>query len=361
MIVTIDDIKTRDMDDAISIEQYCNQLTLTVYIADVSKLTPEMYELASERMETDYVNKIPMLPKYYSEYAYSLIVGQVRPVISATFKYKYDHGWHKDGDCVFARTEIIVDKRMTYAQADFNEIISGMSIIHQIWQNGNVLPCYSSPSYELRGSSVVLLPNDEYSRKCLASIMQMTNVAAAKQIMKYGPAITVSRTEKSDQRQFKEFVEAGGYIADLNYSKVYKNISGNMYMPTLLSDPRNNKADYAIDAINCMVGDYYVQFTSPIRRFADVIAHRQLIASLNGERAYTDNELEELLCKFNSYARKRDYSLANRYKKENVFWATPITKTKVYIMAINLIADYSYNGKRRYVLLRYDGKWKHAH
>jgi hypothetical protein len=252
-----------------------------------------------------------------------------------------------------------VDSRLTYAEADRHIISHGMGIAYSVWKKKGLLPYYASPTYERNDGEIVLVPNDEQSRKFLTVIMQMTNVAAAKQIIKYGPAITVHREENKNTHLFDSFLESNGLACSMSYDTIYMNLRRRpMYMPILLTDPRNNKASYGLDKLNCMVGDYYTQFTSPIRRFADIVAHIQLVSSLDGDCAYTNDELVTLLEKLNNHTRiKQDYSLMNEYLRENLFWGIPINDKWVYIRDINRVIKFKNSNDPRMILLCYKGHW----
>ena len=363
MIVTIDDASTMDMDDAISINKTQYKMTLNVYISDVTSIIGkdnDEYKRANERMETDYIRNIPMLPRRLSEYDLSLVVGRPRKVIAATFIFtRQQKMWRQVGECSFSRTEIMVDEKLTYGEADFHPILKGMKIAYYAWSDTNHMPYYCSPTYK-QGKRVVLVANKERSRRYLTTIMKMTNIAAAKQIMKHGPAITVHRVEREDTRVFDDLLKAGGIARNCPYNKLYAKLYGKpLYMPILLNDPRNNRATYAIDETNCMVGCPYVQFTSPIRRFADIIAHIQLLGSLEGVRAFSDTELDDLVDQFNNYRRiKPDYSLSNQYLRENDFWGIPISSKWIYIKEINRVIRFNIGKDRRMLLFAYDGMWK---
>lgn len=362
MIVTIDGKDTLDMDDAISFEWGHRKMILKVYIADVSSIVSkdsELYKLAYDRMETDYIQNIPMLPRDLAEDKLSLVVGKLRRVITATYTFVKTRHWRQKGECVFSRDEITVDSRLTYEEADLHAISDGMRIAHKVWNRMGFLPYYASPTYVQGEKEVELVPNNEQSRKYLTIIMQMTNISAAKQIMKYGPAITVHREENTNAHLFNSFLDTVGFMREMPYKSIYRNLYHRpMYMPILLTDPRNNRASYGLNKLNCMVGTHYTQFTSPIRRFVDLVAHIQLVSSLDGNCAYTENELVELLEKINNYKRiKQDYTLATRYLGQHLFWGTPINEEWVYISEINRVIKFKTRNDPRMILLWYRDRW----
>ena len=85
--ITIDGAHTRDLDDAIWIEEKEHLTTLSVHIADVAELVQPgslIDQEARSRIQTLYFrhNNTPMLPRCLSENKLSLLEHQLRPTIT---------------------------------------------------------------------------------------------------------------------------------------------------------------------------------------------------------------------------------------------------------------------------------------
>lgn len=118
--VTIDGENAKDFDDAISLEYSRNQYTLYVHIADVSAFVAKGGELDREafRRGTSYYlgnYVIPMLPEILSNNLCSLKAGEDRLTLSAEIVFDSKGNEIRSS---FHRGIINVDKRLTYKSAE---------------------------------------------------------------------------------------------------------------------------------------------------------------------------------------------------------------------------------------------------
>lgn len=118
--VTIDSASTRDIDDALSLEEYEGCYRLGIHISDVASFIPEDSALEKEalsRASTVYCPdyQIPMLPPQLSEGALSLFEGERRSVMSFVLTLDQELNVTKRE---ISRTSLVVSKRLSYDEVD---------------------------------------------------------------------------------------------------------------------------------------------------------------------------------------------------------------------------------------------------
>ncbi len=125
--ITIDSTSTKDIDDAIAIEDCGDHWKLYIAIADPTayiKLDSPLDQEASKRAFTCYLpgRNIPIIPHVMSEGVCSLMENEVRPVLSATIKVNKDGSLMKDDPCTFTIATIKSHGRLNYDDtSDFLE------------------------------------------------------------------------------------------------------------------------------------------------------------------------------------------------------------------------------------------------
>ncbi len=118
---TIDSAKTRDYDDALTLLEWSPQsLRLALHITDLSQvLAPEsaLFREAESRVSSVYTleQTIPMLPEELSNEHFSLKAGATRPVLSYFFRLFRDGQWQFEE----VRPQVIqVEENLSYEVAD---------------------------------------------------------------------------------------------------------------------------------------------------------------------------------------------------------------------------------------------------
>lgn len=119
-VYSVDNEDTRDYDDAFSVSIDGDQMILRVHIADVAGFVPfdsKLFENALERISSVYTLKeiFPMFPASLSEERFSLTEGQDRPVM--TFSWVYNSELEVIDSGIY-RSVIRVRKNLTYDEAD---------------------------------------------------------------------------------------------------------------------------------------------------------------------------------------------------------------------------------------------------
>jgi len=329
---TIDPEDAKDFDDALSIQKLENDnWEIGVHIADVShyvvpgsKLDDEAIKRATSVYLVDRV--IPMLPEKLSNKVCSLRPKEEKLVFSAVFeldeKANVLNEW-------FGRCIINSDHRFTYSEAQ--AIIMGedgplkdeVLLMHDLakhlraqrFDNGAIAFEKDEVKFRLddEGNPIELyIKQYEDSNKLIEEFMLLANKRVAQFIgkPKKGQAKTfVYRTHDNPSQEKLELlvsiaaqldytVELGPRrILTASLNKLLADIKGKgeENMLSTLTIRCMAKAEYSTDNIGHFgLGfDYYTHFTSPIRRYPDVMVHRLLQRYLDGGNAANAKDYEK--------------------------------------------------------------------
>ncbi len=340
---TIDPFDAKDFDDALSIEYLDNgDFEIGVHIADVSHyVTPNsiLEKEALIRATSVYLvdRTIPMLPEKLSNNLCSLRPNEDKLTFSAVFimdaEGKVKKRW-------FGRTIIHSDRRFTYEEAqeriesgegDFAEEIRQLNEIayklkDKRFKNGAVNFETTEVKFQLdeKGKPLAVIPKvRKDAHKMIEEFMLLANREVATHIFKWGRGENgqytfVYRThdnpdpEKLDN--FSKFAGRFGHKLSMSEGNVSKSL--NKLMDEIVGKPEQGvleqlairsmaKAKYTTEPIGHfgLAFDHYTHFTSPIRRYPDVMVHRLLFHYLNGGKP-ADREAEEKKCVHSSEREK---------------------------------------------------------
>jgi ribonuclease R len=341
---TIDPHDAKDFDDALSIQEVDKGLwEIGIHIADVSHyvkegspLNEEAYERATSVYLVDRV--VPMLPEKLSNKVCSLRPHEEKLCFSAVFtintKAQVVDEW-------FGRTVIYSDHRFTYEGAQeviekkkgkFSKELLLMDKLAKIMRakrvrEGAITFDRVEVKFRLDGSNNptgVYFKQAKDANKLIEEYMLLANRRVASFI---GRAKDGTRTQKPFVYRvhdapdpdkigaFSNFVKQFGYQMNLNSPKAIANSMNEVLsevagkseenMVELLAIRTMSKAKYTSDNI----GHYglgfqdYTHFTSPIRRWPDVMVHRLLQRYLDGEKVKEKEEIE-VQCKHSSAMEK---------------------------------------------------------
>ena len=322
-IFTCDPETARDYDDALSLESDAKgRRVLGVHIADVShfvrpgtELDKEAYRRSTSVYLVDRV--VPMLPEELSNGVCSLVPGEDRLAFSAflTFDAK--------GACVatrFAKSIIRSKARFTYEQ------VMGMlqgAKTHGLRGNRTVVEI-SRLAQQLRKArfaagaldmdvpeaevlldaagelaGLTMRTNDE-SHQMVEECMVAANEAVAKELWTRGVKILARLHEPPAEEKLEELraklaplgISCGDLSHGRNLANFLKKIKGHPLEGTLAVMVLRSmkRALYSCEAIGHfgLAKKYYAHFTSPIRRYPDLVLHRQLAAYLAGKGGRLD-------------------------------------------------------------------------
>ena len=328
---TIDPLDAKDYDDALSIEKLENgNYRIGIHIADVSHfVTPNspIYEEALNRGTSVYIvgKVIPMLPEKLSNQICSLVPNEDRltyaVIVEVTPRAKvvsYE----------IAKTIINSDKRFTYEEVQeildtnigkFNsELLSLNKIARQLRKKR-----LNSGSINFHTPEVKFIIDDmgtptaveikviKESNNLIEEFMLLANRIVAEHIAKNKTQIPfVYRVhdlpDEEKLFEFARFVNSLGYkfdVASKNHSKQFQflleQVEGTDEEAVINEVAIRSMAKAVYDVENIghygLAFKYYTHFTSPIRRFPDLIVHRILFEFLStGKVGYTLNKLEEI-------------------------------------------------------------------
>lgn len=333
---TIDPADAKDFDDALSIQKLGNgNWQVGVHIADVTHyVTPETvveneaYERATSVYLVDRV--VPMIPEKLSNKICSLRPDEEKLCYSAVFELD------KNGDVLdqwIGRTVIKSDKRFDYEQAqaiieggegDFKEELLLLNDLAQKirtrrFKNGAISFERVEVKFNIddKGKPLgVFFKEHKESNQLIEEFMLLANKRVAEFIgltRKGQPKKTfVYRIhEKPDPdklEKFAKFIHRFGYSIN---TTGHRNITTSIN--NLLDEVQGKKEQNVIEtlAVRSMakavystknVGHYglsfpyYTHFTSPIRRYPDMMVHRLLTEYMDGARSKNKNKYEEM-CK----------------------------------------------------------------
>ena len=317
---TIDPHDAKDFDDALSIQFLENDaIEVGIHIADVTHFLKEGSVLDKEalkRATSVYLvdRVIPMLPEVLSNDLCSLRPNEDRLAFSAVFTLDANAKVTKQW---FGRSIIHSDKRFTYEQAQ--EIIEGAegdfkNEILTLDKFAKTLRAkrVEQGAIEFGGDEVkfvldenakpkeVVIKTSKDAHKLIEEFMLLANRKVAEFVgKKEGKAPTfVYRThalpDEEKLNTLKSFVSyfglklqhVTGKAAAFALNRLLKSIEGKSYEGIVknLAIRSMAKAEYSTENIGHygLAFDHYSHFTSPIRRYPDVMVHRLLDHYLQG-------------------------------------------------------------------------------
>ncbi len=323
--VTIDGADAKDFDDAISVEYKKGIYYLYVHIADVSAYVAKDGELdreARSRGTSFYLGRdvIPMLPEKLSNDLCSLVQGKKR--LTMTAEMQFDARGMLLG-CNFFRGIIKSDRRLTYDQAQ--DIIEkpGKS---RLDRNVALMQKLASLLYERRiegGSLDLELPEEKLvfdkdgkirdirfaarlsSNRLIEEFMLCANIVVSRTLREqqvptlYRIHEDISEESMDKLKQFLRVFNIRTPDRKEEHTFIQQVISGASGRPyeavvNLVVLRSLMQAYYGIEPVGHfgLAFDDYTHFTSPIRRYPDLVVHRCLKGYIDGKRSvYSEEEL----------------------------------------------------------------------
>ena len=328
---TIDPLTARDFDDALSYQELEDgNFEIGVHIADVTHYIKEGSPLdleALNRSTSVYLvdRVLPMLPEKLSNDLCSLNPHEDRYTFSASFIFNKNSKIIKEW---FGRSVIHSDRRFTYEEAqevietgegDFaKEILLLNKVAHKLRKQKFKQGAISFESDEIKfeldedGKPIgMYVKQRKDAHMMIEDFMLLANKSVAKYIAKKPapevPFIYRVHDEPNPDKlaDFALFAKELGYKMNLNTpSEVAKSFNGlyeaaktneQLKMLEPLAIRTMSKAEYTSNNIGHygLAFEYYTHFTSPIRRYSDVLVHRYLDKNLKGTFRVNKEELEQ--------------------------------------------------------------------
>lgn len=332
LIITIDPERSRDFDDALSLQLDGDFRILGVHIADVSHfVTPgsaldrEAYARGTSVYLPDKV--LPMLPEQLSNGVCSLNPNKDRLAFSVMMRVD------AKGNIVerwFAKSQICSKARLTYADAfavlenrktenaavtsEVKGLLKGLHDLAQQWRRRRFAKFaldLDMPEVEITtdGGGVmtgITKSENDISHQLVEECMVAANEAVATELAARNiPGIARFHDEPKEtkiEELTAQLISMGYAPGDLrhrrNFATFLKSVKDDplahhVYIAVLKS---MNRAVYSANETGHygLAKTYYSHFTSPIRRYPDLIAHRILGACLkaSGGERYPKPQLE---------------------------------------------------------------------
>ena len=343
---TIDPKDAKDFDDAISFDITSEGYEVGIHIADVShyvkpntKLDTEAYNRGTSVYLVDRV--VPMLPEKLSNNICSLrpkedkltfsavftldINGRIlkqkfcRTIINSDYRLSYEEAQHIiENKQEIIPQELTIDKKEKKIERNLIEAITTIHIISkklrkERLKKGAILFDKEEIKFLLDKNKKpiqVYIKSSKDSNKLIEEFMLLANKKVSEFISKKDNKKTfVFRIHEEPQQEkiieLKKISKKFGY--DLNIknkqktlesiNKLLKEIKGKKEQNFLdtLAIRSMSKAIYSTNNIGHygLSFDYYTHFTSPIRRYPDIIAHRLLQHYLDRKKSTDKNQIEE--------------------------------------------------------------------
>jgi ribonuclease R len=342
---TVDPVTARDFDDAISAERLGSDPTqpevrVWVHIADVAAHVPTGSPIDKEarrRSTSVYVPGAvePMLPHALSSDACSLVPGAERLAVTVELVLR----GAKVESASFYRSLIRSDMRLDYEQVD--RIFAEASPISEPWaapliaarsaaaalqaareSSGALLIDSEEPefSFDEHGNVLEIVPRAQTeSHRLVEHLMIAANVAVARQLTQASVPCLYRVHERPDPERIRRLVEQLASLGvptpplpDLLLPAQAAELVGELSRRVDVHVRRTGAGRIALSSLvlrslkqACysprnighagLHSECYCHFTSPIRRYPDLVCHRALLASIGaGERAMGRAKLAEL-------------------------------------------------------------------
>jgi exoribonuclease II len=321
--VTIDSEATKDMDDALHIESLSDGgWSLTVAIADPTffiKQEDTINTIAKERAFTTYLpgQVVPMLPRQLSEDLCSLKENEIRPalcckmhidVTGEVLKYEFFDALIKSSgklvyDFVSDFTEFNKTEKWepTSSQSNQVDLLNQMRNARYEWRDKNHLVFKSEKpdfGFVLNGNNVLGVERFERrtANKIVEEAMIAANICCADFLSKNGEVGIFSTHKGFDEERIEEASLIANNFSESHSADTISKLDGYCQLRRSLNDSDDDYTD--IRLIQCHANselslspdphfglglEQYATFTSPIRKYGDMLNHRRIKSILAGK------------------------------------------------------------------------------
>ncbi|PPR08675.1 MAG: Ribonuclease R [Proteobacteria bacterium] len=365
-LVTIDGEDARDFDDAVFAEPWVDNkgkhkggYHIIVAIADVayyikqgSALETEAFTRGNSTYFPDMV--VPMLPERLCNDLCSLVPNQDRPVMAAHLYIDANGNLKKHK---FSRAVIHSHKRLTYNQVQksingkFDDVIDKefyekaivpLEQAFEALQNKRVKR--GALEIETTETQIVfddeskavndIIPRERFTAHMLIEeLMILANIAAAKALEQYACMYRIHEEPSNEKiTNLQKSLDGLRVKFKMNtksrspheFKKLIDKVGARQDKETLMTLILRSQSQAKYSSENLghfgLALTHYAHFTSPIRRYSDLIVHRLLIASLNLESAggvkYSRKDVEKIaehISKTERVSQKAEWDAKERF------------------------------------------------
>ncbi len=356
--VTIDPVDARDYDDALSLGKSPRPGTVVVgvHIADVASYVRPGSALdrqARQRCFTSYLpgRTLPMLPKALANRQCSLQSGQERLAHSVFICFDEHTGeilsWQRRHTVINVTQRLCYEQVQSYldggefeASQEVKELVSKLAGVSRLLRHRRMtrerfLPmgmpeirvvCSEHPS-QIFG---VQQSEDNPSHQLVEEFMLAANECIAMELQRLRLPGLYRNHQAPDPEKLQEFAEnatimmgervkslstRGAIVRFLKHA-AESPLRDVLYMAFLRHLPR---ADYGVDPMGHfgLGKENYCHFTSPIRRYADLLVHQQLLSHDLRRKTYSVEAVQDLamLCSAKEYqCDQAEFAASDRMK-----------------------------------------------
>jgi exoribonuclease-2 len=319
--ITIDDEDTKDIDDAISLGYMENGFQVGIHIADAANFVQPgtlLDKEAQARSTTLYLpeRKIEMLPPTISEDLCSLVEGKDRLAVSLIINFNNDFEIVNYEIC---ESIVNVKKRLSYKEAD--DICNTDPVLIKLCQVTDVLRekrlqrgaiIFNLPELKIKITEDEIPPRKKiiigkYKQNSMSQLL-------VSELMVQANSIIGEHLFKKKIPCIFKYQEEPSEIIDFN-----SNLNPAILMFRQRRFMKKSETSINPSEHHGLGLRFYSQMTSPIRRYSDLVVHRQLKSLLRtGGPFYSEEEIKELI----NYS-ENSLSVANMIQRNaNRYWLT---------------------------------------
>ena len=330
-VFTIDPVDAKDFDDALHLKHLPNgNMEIGIHIADVSHYVQpgtELDRVALERGTSVYLvdRVIPMLPEHLSNSICSLNPGVDRLTFSCVAELTPQG---KTVDFRVVEGVICSAHRLSYEQAQ--EIILGLKKDHPLHETLSTMNRlaktmrdvrfdHGSIDFDIRevrvelddkGRPLRIVPRERRdAHRLIEEYMLLANRLIAK---RYGDGKNVFVFRIHDPPDAERIAQLSNYVRAFGHDLPHENgavtpkalnallrsVSGRPEAPVIEEAALRSMSRARYDTANHghygLAAEFYTHFTSPIRRYPDLLVHRLVREQLDGKRRVDPNSLPAL-------------------------------------------------------------------
>lgn len=259
----VDPVNSKDFDDAISLDEQNN--TIFIHIVDAHEQIVPSTSVDINAFLSSFTLYLPeqienILPKEHAEFKLSLIKNEIRKTI--TCEYLIDPETQNIVSYKMYKSSIVIKNRYNYEE--FNEIVykkyPKLISFYEKWKRNTLnIPHVRMSIHPETGqlTEYILETNNDVAHKIIETLMILTNITVSKHIPNQIP-------QRYHCKLRSEFVLENHFDNEI----INAIFSIKQYRPAIYDANKSGHFGLGVDS--------YTHFTSPIRRYFDVIIHRLL-------------------------------------------------------------------------------------